>query len=180
VVGWHSQPSKAATEKMNVVAAAAVTATASGTNNNQIKVAARKTDGDGDGVDNSDHDDSGIDNGDGAHFIRPSDTSEAHASKCKLVPFRRWLNLTHSDTYIHGPFDFTAVHGRKTRDPISQSDWDALAKQTSMFHNPLPWFDLPSYSIHVNRGVHIIFNNHAHAAALLLAASPSGNERLYP
>jgi hypothetical protein len=37
------------------------------------------------------------------HFIRPSDTSEAHASKCKLVPFRRWLNLTHSDTYIHGP-----------------------------------------------------------------------------
>ena len=96
------------------------------------------------------------------------------------MPFRRWLNLTHSDTYIHGPFDFTSVHGRKTRDRISQSDWDALAKQSSMFHNPTPRFDLPSYSIHVNRGVHIVFNNDAYAAALLSAASPSGNERLYP
>jgi hypothetical protein len=114
------------------------------------------------------------------HFIRPSDTSEAHASTCKLVPFRRWLNLTHSDTYIHGPFDFTSVHGRKTRDRISQSDWDALAKQSSMFHNPTPRFDLPSYSIHVDRGVHIVFNNDAYAAALLSAASPSDNERLYP
>jgi hypothetical protein len=25
-----------------------------------------------------------------------------------------------------------------------------------MFHNPLPWFDLPSYSVHVDRGVHIL------------------------
>ena len=71
----HSQPSKVAAKKTNVVAAAAVTATASGTNNNQIKVAARETavvmavamamavcDGDGEGVDNGDND-SGIDNG---------------------------------------------------------------------------------------------------------------------
>jgi hypothetical protein len=49
-----------------------------------------------------------------------------------------------------------------------------------MFHNPTPRFDLPSYSIHVDRGVHIVFNNDAYAAALLSAASPSGNERLYP
>jgi hypothetical protein len=33
------------------------------------------------------------------HFIRPSNTSEAHASNCKLVPFCHWLNLTHR--YIH-------------------------------------------------------------------------------
>ena len=62
----------------------------------------------------------------------------------------------------------TAVHGRKTRDRISQSDWDTLAKQPSMFHNPLPWFDLPSYFIHMDPGVHIIFNNHAQATSLLL------------
>ena len=72
----HSQPSKVAAKKTNIVAAAAVTATASGTNNNQIKVAARETavvmavamamaacDGDGEGVDNGNND-SGIDNGD--------------------------------------------------------------------------------------------------------------------
>jgi hypothetical protein len=65
------------------------------------------------------------------------------------------LNLTHSDTYIHGPFDFASINARKTRDRTSQSDWDILSKQTSMFHNPLPRFDLPSSSIHVNRGVHV-------------------------
>ena len=114
------------------------------------------------------------------HFIRPSDSSEAHTSKCKLVPFCRWLNLTNSDTYIHGPFNFIAVHGRKTPNCISQSDWDVLAKQSSLFHNPLPWFNLPSYSIHVDHVVHIIFHNNAHAAALLSAAHQSGTEQLYP
>ena len=68
--------------------------------------------------------------------------------------------------YIHGPFNFTPVHGHKTRDCVSQSDWDALAKQTSIFHHHLPWFNHPSYSIHVDRGVQIIINN-----AVALAAS---------
>ena len=51
---------------------------------------------------------------------------------------------------------------------------------TAPIYNPLPWFNLPSYSIHIDRSVHIILNNNAHATALLLVASPFGNERLYP
>jgi hypothetical protein len=47
--------------------------------------------------------------------------------KQRLVPFRRWLNLTYSDTYLHSPFDFATVNGRKTRDRISQANWDVLA-----------------------------------------------------
>ncbi len=53
------------------------------------------------------------------HLIRPLDTSKAHAAMHCLVPFRRRLNLTHSDTYIHGPFDFASINARKTRDRIS-------------------------------------------------------------
>jgi hypothetical protein len=113
------------------------------------------------------------------HLIPPSDTSKAHAATHPLVPFRRWLNLTHSDTYIHGPFDFASVNACKTRDRISQSDWDILSKQTSMLHNPLLQFDLPSYSIHVNRGVHVAICNTTNCNLLLAAANLSGDQ-LYP
>jgi hypothetical protein len=44
------------------------------------------------------------------HLICPSNTLEALAMKQKLAPFRCGLNLTHSDTYLHGPFDFATVN----------------------------------------------------------------------
>jgi hypothetical protein len=114
-----------------------------------------------------------------AHLIWPLDTSEAHVATHRLMPFRRWLNLTHSDTYIHGPFDFASINAHKTRDRISQLDWDILFKQTSMFHNPLPQFDLPSYSIHVNCSVHVAICNTTNCNLLLAAANLSGDQ-LYP
>jgi hypothetical protein len=77
-------------------------------------------------------------------FISPSDTSKANALKCKLVPFRCWLNLTHTNTYIHGPFDFTAFHGRKTRDRISQLDWDVLTKHSITHSLGLTFLPTPS------------------------------------
>lgn len=104
-------------------------------------------------------------------MIRPSDTSESLAAKSHLVPFRRWLNLTHSDTYLHGPFDFATINGRRTRDRISQNDWNVLSTHTSQFSNLLPRFDLPSYSIHVDPGVHLALHNPTLAAALCTAAS---------
>jgi hypothetical protein len=67
------------------------------------------------------------------HLIHRSDSSEALAAKQKLIPFRWWLNLTHSDTYLHDPFEFTSANGWKTRERISKSDWDALACQASHF-----------------------------------------------
>jgi hypothetical protein len=100
------------------------------------------------------------------HFIRPSDTSKALAIRQRLVPFRRWLNLTHSDTYLHGPFDFASVNGRKMRDRISQADWDILACQAHQFHNALPKFDMPSWSAHADRDVHVTFCDPSHVAAL--------------
>jgi hypothetical protein len=92
-----------------------------------------------------------------AHLITPSNTSADRALHHHLVTVQSWVNLTHGDTYIHGPFDFAVVRGRKTCDRIGQDSWDVLALKTTMFTNRVPRFDLPTYSIHVDHGVHTIF-----------------------
>jgi hypothetical protein len=111
------------------------------------------------------------------HLIQPSDSSEDYATRNKLLPFRKWVNPTHHDTFIHGPFDFATVNGRKTWDRISQPDWDVLKTHCNMFHNPLPRFDVPSYSIHVDRGAHVTFHSDAIACQLIISA-PNGNDTL--
>ncbi len=50
-----------------------------------------------------------------AYLIRPSDTSDSYAHHHKLIPLRIWLNISHLDTFIHGPFEFMSICGRKTR-----------------------------------------------------------------
>ena len=94
-----------------------------------------------------------------SHLITPSDTSESKALQLNLIPVRCWVNLTHIDTFIHGPFDFATVRGRKTRDRVGQMDWDVLCTKSSMFVNKVPSFSLPTYSIHSDRGVHTILPN---------------------
>jgi hypothetical protein len=91
-----------------------------------------------------------------AHLITPSDTSADCAAHHHLVTVIIWVNLTHGDTYLHGPFDFAVVHGRRTCYCIGQDSWDALATKTSMFTNRIPHFDLPIYSIYVDHGVTIL------------------------
>ena len=44
-----------------------------------------------------------------------------------------------------------------------------------MFHNPLPRFDVPSYSIHVDRGAHVTFHCEAIARQLIILA-PNAND----
>jgi hypothetical protein len=117
------------------------------------------------------------------HLIRPSDTSEAYALRHKLLPFRRYTNLTHSDTYIHGPFEFATVNGRKTRDRIDQVDWAILRSRTAMFHNPIPSVEIPTYSIHVDACAHTTVQHSAlsrDASFHLLNVSQSEHRQLYP
>jgi hypothetical protein len=78
------------------------------------------------------------------HYICPSDTSDAYADRHHLLPYRKFINLTHSDTFIHGPFDFAVIHGRKSRDRVSKHAWDRLALHSSMFQNTIPRFDRPT------------------------------------
>jgi hypothetical protein len=80
--------------------------------------------------------------------------SEERAARHHLLPICCWVNLTHVNTFIHGPFDFATVNGRKTWDRVGQEAWDTLTAKTLMFCNLILCFDLPLYSIHVDRGVH--------------------------
>ncbi len=103
-----------------------------------------------------------------AHLITPSDTSADRAARLHLIPVCAWVNLTHGNTYIHGPFDFAIVNGQKSRDCIGQEAWDALVAWQSMFSNPLPHFNLSTYSIHVDCGVYTVYPD--------LITAPSGDE----
>jgi hypothetical protein len=109
------------------------------------------------------------------HLIQPSDTSKAHAKRHGLVPFRRWINLTHSNTFVHGPLNFAIVQARKTCDRISQANWDILSKNQPLYVNPPPPFDLPSYSIHVNRNFHVAHLNTSCTQLLMAAAADNTN-----
>jgi hypothetical protein len=95
------------------------------------------------------------------HLITPLDTSEKRALHQHLVPVRCWVNLTHSNTFIQGPFDFATIHGCKTQDRIDQDAWNALSSKSSMIVNKVPCFDLPMYSIHLDCSVHSIFTGMA-------------------
>ncbi len=112
------------------------------------------------------------------HLVRPSDMSDDYTKRHNLLPYQKWLNITHLDTYIHGLFEFATVNGRKTRDRISQDEWDILRKHSSMFLNPLPTFDVPTYSIHVNRGAHVSYHNKALNDTLCFDASQTSGSRL--
>ncbi len=105
-----------------------------------------------------------------AHLITPSDTSKGQAKWHLLVPNRAWANLAHSDTYNHGPFEFAIVWGHKTCDQIGQEDWDALAQSKSMFSNPLPCFNIPAYSIHVDWDIHTVI-----PSAVIISHVPHGD-----
>jgi hypothetical protein len=92
-----------------------------------------------------------------AHLLTPSDSLEDRATCHNLHPICAWVNLTHGDTYIHGPFDFATIRGQKTCNRVGQECWDVLAAKCSMFTNKIPQFDVPTYSIHLDRGVHTVF-----------------------
>jgi hypothetical protein len=92
------------------------------------------------------------------HLICPSDTSKAYAKRHKLHLFHRFLNLTHTDLYIHGPFNFATVNGRKSRDCICNANWDILWSNTNMFHNLLPPSAVPTYSVHIDYCTYTTFH----------------------
>ncbi|KAL3803378.1 hypothetical protein HJC23_009342 [Cyclotella cryptica] len=102
------------------------------------------------------------------HLIRPPDTSEQLAECHNLSPLRQWTTLTQESTYRHGPFEFASIHGQKSRDRVALSDWETLHRHNSMFTNDPPSLELPTYSIHLDRGVHLSYSSKELAQVLLL------------
>jgi hypothetical protein len=101
------------------------------------------------------------------HLVQPSDTSDSYIAYHKLMPFRKWLNICHLDSHIHRPFDFASICGCKTQDGITQPDWGVLHRHKLMFNNPVPRFDIPTYSVHCNHGAHVVFHDDAACNILL-------------
>ncbi len=62
--------------------------------------------------------------------------------------FSQYVNLTHSDTYIHGPFNIATFGGRKSCDRVGGNDWSILQSCTPMFHNSVPSLEVTTYSVH--------------------------------
>jgi hypothetical protein len=115
------------------------------------------------------------------HLIRPTDTSEAYASRHNLLPFHQHVNLTHSNPFIHGPFDFTILGGRKSRDRVGDGDWRILRSNLSMFKNLAPPEDITTYSVHIDACAHTISTSgYPVGDVLLLTALAQEFQRLYP
>jgi hypothetical protein len=115
------------------------------------------------------------------HLIRPTDTSEEYASRHNLLTFRQYVNLTHSDTFIHGPFDFAILGGRKSRDRVGNGDWRILHSKLSMFENLVPPEDITTYSVHIDACAHTIFaSGYPVGDVLLLTALAQDFQQLYP
>ncbi|KAL3794570.1 hypothetical protein HJC23_008026 [Cyclotella cryptica] len=102
------------------------------------------------------------------HLIRPSESSEQLALRHNLSPLRQWVTLTHEAVYIHGPFDFASISGRKSRDRVDAARWSVLAQQKVMYSNLPPRLELPTYSVHADRGIHLTIRE-GRAAELLLS-----------
>jgi len=90
------------------------------------------------------------------HLLRPTDSSETYADRHKLLPLRKYINPTHMDTFIHGLFEFATINKQKSRDRVSQLEWYILKSHCNLYHNPLPRFYVPTYSVHVDAGAHTL------------------------
>jgi len=101
------------------------------------------------------------------HLVRPLVSSSAYALQHNLIPARMYVHLLHEEVFIHGPFDFAMVNNPKTRDRISKKDWQVLASFSHLFQNPLPSFDVSTYLVHVDNGVHAVVYSKLHNAMLL-------------
>ena len=85
-----------------------------------------------------------------AHLLRPTDEAAQIASAENLRPFRQWVRLNHSDTYLSGPFDFAVLKGRQTVDRVPIAQWNLLTTYSSKFTNPIPPLALPCYTAHIS------------------------------
>jgi hypothetical protein len=93
------------------------------------------------------------------HLIKPTAESTAYCEQKNIVAYSQWIHIHHENVYIHGPFEFASINGRKTKDRISPTDWQILAESKSKFDNeppPLHSTTAYTYSYHTNSQFHTI------------------------
>jgi hypothetical protein len=93
------------------------------------------------------------------HLLTPSTVNPQIALNRNLVPYREWIQLRHDDRLIHGPFDFSTLNGRKTRDRISTTDWDILISSKAQYHSAPPHYSNHLVQVHWNENAHEIIQD---------------------
>jgi hypothetical protein len=72
------------------------------------------------------------------HIIQPSEVTTKIAKSRNLIPYREWSYINHSEVFLHGPFNFATNNEQKTRDRISQVDWNLLRSMHTHYNNDPP------------------------------------------
>eukprot|EP00956_Cyclotella_meneghiniana_P028882 scaffold68484_cov41-Cyclotella_meneghiniana.AAC.4 len=80
------------------------------------------------------------------HLLRPDSHSALYAREHRLHPFCQWINLLHDKVYLHGPFEFATINGRKTRDRINNTDWAQLIAASPKFDNTTPELNMRPFT----------------------------------
>ena len=71
-------------------------------------------------------------------FIRPAPEAAAFAKHNNLVQARAWIQLNDPSVFIHGPFEFAIVNGRKSIDKIAEKDWKVLKSNSAKYSDDAP------------------------------------------
>jgi hypothetical protein len=77
------------------------------------------------------------------HLIPPTSVSSEIARARNLVPYREWIYLAQPSHSLHGPFNFSTLNNRKTRDRVSNTDWSLLISAKDKYDCPPPRFTNP-------------------------------------
>ena len=88
------------------------------------------------------------------HLIKPSSNSDTYCKDKLLHPFQQWIHLNHPDVFIHGPFDFATIIGKKTADRLTQHDLEILSKAKDKYDNASPVLMMFQTSFHINTALH--------------------------
>ena len=106
---------------------------------------------------------------DKTHLVRPTSNHENYCRQKNIVALSQWVQLDDESTFIHGPFEFATIQGRKTTDRISPGDWQILCDNKSKYSNEPPNISTRShYAYYVNSQFHEVhydtkLSNEVHA-----------------
>ena len=88
------------------------------------------------------------------HLVKPSEEQRTYCHNHNLVAFSEWIHIHQDDTYLHGPFNFATLNGRKTRDRVDRKDWEILSQLKEKYDNAPPSLTLSALTIHVDTNSH--------------------------
>ena len=108
------------------------------------------------------------------HIIKPTICEEKYCVEKSLIPYETWSYIGQENIFIHSPFDFATLNGRKTKDRISEFDWKKLIQSKDEYHNHPPVLTAPRVSLHIDTPIYS-----SHTSVSISSKIQSYNEAAY-